>query len=396
MAKIARLVGNVPIRVLFPSGAANSIGAQPIATIRIHSRLALARLLRDPDMNFGEAFMDGAIEVDGDLVALLEAVFRASDERVDAGRRSRHANPPSASRDNVHHHYDIGNEFYRLWLDRELAYTCAFFPTPDASLEDAQVAKFERVSAKLRLSPGEKVVEAGCGWGGLAIHMVRHHGVRVRAWNVSHEQVTYARERAAREHLSHMVEFVEDDYRSIDEPADAFVSVGMLEHVGPADYPAFARVIRRTIGDRGRGLLHFIGRARPLPLNPWIRRRIFPGAYPPTLPEAFAGVLEPARLAVLDVENLRLHYAKTLDHWRRRYIASSEEVARMFDERFRRAWLLYLSGSQAAFQAGSLQLFQVLFAPAASNRIPWSRDDRGSGTGIWDQASGSGREAAES
>jgi len=171
------------------------------------------------------------------------------------------------------------------------------------------------------------------------------------------------------------VAFVEDDYRAIHGSADAFVSVGMLEHVGPADYEALGGVISRVLGaGRGRGLLHFIGRSRPSPLHPWITKRIFPGAYPPTLVEAIGGVLEPENLSVIDVENLRLHYAATLDHWRRRFLASADEVRRMFDEPFERAWRLYLSGSQAAFMAGSLQLFQVVFAPAGKNSIPWTRE----------------------
>jgi cyclopropane-fatty-acyl-phospholipid synthase len=231
------------------------------------------------------------------------------------------------------------------------------------------------VCRKLRLRPGEHVVEAGCGWGALALHMAREHGVTVTACNISHEQIAYARERAAREGMADRVTFVEDDYRSIRQRADAFVSVGMLEHVGPADYPALGAVIRRVLGEgRGRGLLHFIGRSRPNPLNPWITKRIFPGAYPPTLVEAIGGVLEPGNLTVLDVENLRLHYATTLDHWRRKFLAAADDVRRMFGTSFERAWRLYLSGSQAAFMAGSLQLFQVVFAPAGTNAIPWTRE----------------------
>jgi cyclopropane-fatty-acyl-phospholipid synthase len=269
----------------------------------------------------------------------------------------------------------VGNDFYRLWLDGQLVYTCAYFPSPGATLEEAQVAKMDLVCRKLRLRPGEHVVEAGCGWGALAIHMARKYGVTVTAYNLSHEQVTYARERAAREGLADRVAVVEDDYRAIHGSADAFVSVGMLEHVGPADYPVLGAVIRRVLGDgRGRGLLHFIGRSRPNPLNPWITKRIFPGAYPPTLVEAIGGVLEPGNLTVLDVENLRLHYATTLDHWRRRFVAAADEVRRTFGVSFERAWHLYLSGSQAAFLAGSLQLFQVVFAPARSNGIPWTRE----------------------
>jgi cyclopropane-fatty-acyl-phospholipid synthase len=355
------------------------VSGPQIATITINRRVTLVNLLRNPDVEFGEGFVAGDLDVEGDLVALLEAVYRVQ-EAADARRprKASFSHSPGESRSQIHRHYDLGNEFYRLWLDRQLVYTCAYFPSPGATLEDAQVAKMDLVCRKLRLRPGEHVVEAGCGWGALAIHMAREYGVTVTAYNISHEQIAYARERAAREGLRDRVAFVEDDYRAIHGGADAFVSVGMLEHVGPADYGVLGAVIRRVLGDgRGRGLLHFIGRSRPNALNPWITKRIFPGAYPPTLVEAIGGVLEPGNLTVLDVENLRLHYAATLDHWRRRFLAAADDVRRMFGTSFERAWRLYLSGSQAAFLAGSLQLFQVVFAPAGSNGIPWTRETGG-------------------
>jgi cyclopropane-fatty-acyl-phospholipid synthase len=197
--------------------------------------------------------------------------------------------------------------------------------------------------------------------------------VTVRALNVSSEQIAYARERARAERLDGQVEFVEDDYRHASGQFDAFVSVGMLEHVGAADYPALGGVIDRSLAAHGRGLLHFIGRNRPSPLNPWIRKRIFPGAYPPTLAEVFDGVLAPWDFSVTDVENLRLHYAATLEHWRARFDRAEREVAAMFDEPFVRAWRLYLAGSQAAFATGAMQLFQVVFARGGSNAVPWTR-----------------------
>jgi cyclopropane-fatty-acyl-phospholipid synthase len=205
--------------------------------------------------------------------------------------------------------------------------------------------------------------------------MAKTCGVSVRAFNVSTEQIAYARRRASLEGLARQVEFIEDDYRNMRGEFDVFVSVGMLEHVGLTDYPTLGDVIARVLGPEGRGLLHFIGRNRPAPLNPWIRRRIFPGAYPPTLREVFERVLEPHAFSVLDVENLRLHYARTLEHWRRRYEAASDEVRAMFDEPFARAWHLYLAGSQAAFTTGFMQLFQVVFARGSSNAIPWTRPD---------------------
>jgi cyclopropane-fatty-acyl-phospholipid synthase len=254
-----------------------------------------------------------------------------------------------------------------------MVYTCAYFPAPDYSLEAAQLAKMELICRKVGLRKGDRVVEAGCGWGSLALFMARNYGATVRAFNVSGEQISYAREQAARAGLAERVEFLHDDYRNVKGGCDVFVSVGMIEHVGLADFPALGRVIHRSLDANGRGLLHFIGRNQPALLNPWIRKRIFPGAYPPTLGEVLDHVLVPHDFAVLDVENLRLHYAKTLEHWSRRFDGAADHVVRMFDETFARAWRLYLAGSRAAFTTGSMQLFQVVFARGASNQIPWTR-----------------------
>jgi cyclopropane-fatty-acyl-phospholipid synthase len=275
---------------------------------------------------------------------------------------------------NIHHHYDLSNDFYRMWLDEHMLYTCAYFPTPEASLEAAQEAKLEMVCRKLRLRPGETVVEVGCGWGGLAIYMAQRYGVRVKAYNISHEQIRYAREWAEREGVTDSVEFIEDDYRTVKEKFDVFCSVGMLEHVGPDHYHELGRVIYRAIGDSGRGFLHYIGRNRPAPLSVWIRKCIFPGGYTPTIRESME-VLEPQSFSVLDIENLRMHYAKTLEHWLARFEAAFDTVVREKGMEFARMWRLYLAGSVAAFRTGKLQLFQVLFAGKDSRFTPWTRDD---------------------
>jgi cyclopropane-fatty-acyl-phospholipid synthase len=346
----------------------------PIATVVMKNRRALFGWVADAELNFGEAYMFGAVDIRGDLVALLQAIYRALSGGV---RRPwwlwSRPNDVRVARENVHGHYDLGNDFYRLWLDREMVYTCAYFPTPEVALEDAQLAKMDLVCRKLQLRPGERVIEAGCGWGSLALFMARHYGVTVRAFNLSSEQIAYARERAAREGLTGRADFIEDDYRNITGACDAFVSVGMLEHVGLPDFATLGRVIDRSLDGQGRGLLHFIGRNQPAPLTPWIQRRIFPGAYPPTLREVFQHVLEPHDLSVTDVENLRLHYAKTIDHWLGRFEGAADAVGQMFDETFVRAWRLYLAGSQAAFTTGSMQLFQVVFARGTSSAIPWTR-----------------------
>jgi len=293
-----------------------------------------------------------------------------------------HLNPRSRARRNVHHHYDLGNDFYRLWLDERMVYTCAYFEQPGMSLEEAQVAKLEHVCRKLRLRPGERVVEAGCGWGALALHAAEHYDVRVRAYNVSSEQIRFAREEARRRGLENRVEFVEDDYRKARDACDAFVSVGMLEHVGPAHYRSLGKVVDRCLAPDGRGLLHFIGHVYPIQMSPWLNRYIFPGAYIPALSEMLP-VLEPRHFEVQDVENLRRHYARTLEHWLERFEKSSEQVARRYDERFVRMWRIYLSSSIASFHEGTSTLYQVLFTRSGSraqHRLPMSRADLHAGS----------------
>lgn len=378
--KILKAVGRAPIRIVLGDGQAIAPpGVSPVATVVIRDRRTLAELCIDPEIGFGDAYADGRIQVEGDLVRLLEAVdkvwpvdrswySRLSSKTMDLWQ----SNDLHGSRRNIHRHYDLGNDFYKLWLDRQLVYTCAYFPMPDVTLEQAQIAKMDHVCRKVRLQPGETVVEAGCGWGALALHMARHYGVRVKAFNISREQISFARERARHDGLEAQVEFIEDDYRNISGKFDVFMSVGMLEHVGVDRYRDFGEVIYRSIGDRGRGLLHFIGRNQDATFSRWIRKRIFPGAHAPGLQRALE-VLEPRNFSVLDVENLRLHYARTLEHWLDRFEKSKQQITAMYDARFVRAWRLYLAGSVAAFQAGTLQLFQIVFTGSRAEPVWWTR-----------------------
>jgi cyclopropane-fatty-acyl-phospholipid synthase len=380
LKRLSSFLGDPPVEFAVRGGARVRATAASVARVTFASRATLVSILADPWVRIGDAYSDGNVIIDGDLVELLEVVYRASDaaDKPSWLRRAAdlahwpHVNSLAGSRDNIHHHYDIGNDFYALWLGSTMAYTCAYYPTPTATLDEAQTAKMHHVCRKLRLKSGESVVEAGCGWGTLALHMARHYGVRVRAFNISHEQVAYARERAAREGLAGQVEYVEDDYRNISGHYDAFVSVGMLEHVGVKNYPTLGRIARRCLGSNGRGLIHSIGRNHPARMQPWIEKRIFPGAYPPALSE-MSQIFEPSELSVLDVENLRLHYAQTLRHWLALYEAAGERVRAMFDEKFVRMWRLYLAGSVAGFSTGTLQLFQVVFATAENNDVPWTR-----------------------
>jgi cyclopropane-fatty-acyl-phospholipid synthase len=372
-----------PIRVTLWNGEEVFTSAHPpIARARIHDRAALLKLLINPDLHFGEGYGAGKIDIDGDLVGFLETIYRGATgsafltsmgQRLSQLIHRARTNSLTGSRENIHRHYDLGNDFYALWLGDTMAYTCAYFPTAAATLDEAQTAKMQHVCRKLRLRPGESVVEAGCGWGTFAIHMARECGVKVTAFNISHEQVAYARERAKREGLAERVEYVEDDYRNISGKYDAFVSIGMLEHVGKDHYHELGHVVSRSLRANGRGLIHSIGRNRPRPMNAWIERRIFPGAYPPSLKEMM-DIFEPCNFSVLDVENIRLHYSKTLEHWLALFENTKDKIAQMFDENFVRMWRLYLAGSIAAFNVGDLQLFQILFAPPTNNDVPWTRE----------------------
>jgi cyclopropane-fatty-acyl-phospholipid synthase len=378
--KILAAMGLPRIRLALEAGASIAPDEPPVATLLFHDRAALLGTILQPQIGFGDGYAQGRIDVEGDLVAALEAAYHSWPGHRDEGWFATlesycveqfRANTPQRSRSNVHHHYDLKSDFYERWLDRQMVYTCAYFPTPAASLEDAQIAKMDHVCRKLRLQPGETVVEAGCGWGAFALHMARHYGARVKAFNLSHEQIVFARQQARQQGLTGQVEFVEDDYRNIAGRFDVFASIGMLEHVGTKQYTELGRVIHRAVGRAGRGLLHFIGRNSAAPLSPWITKRIFPGAYAPTLGEAMQ-VLEPWDFAVGDVENLRLHYARTLEHWLERFERSASQIALMFDEEFVRTWRLYLAGSLVAFRMGTLQLFQVTFA-GAECQVPWTR-----------------------
>ncbi len=382
MRTMLQKAGNPEIEVvLWDNSVITTSTTSPSVRVYIHHRSTLYKLLIDPSLYFGDGYSRGSIEVEGGLIAFNEAINRCTHfvdtkhfyrDGIRKGLSWLKRNTIDAARSNIHHHYDIGNEFYELWLDQQLAYTCAYFSDPEMSLEAAQIAKMDHVCRKVGLKPGDTVVEAGCGWGALALHMARHYGAKVKAFNISHEQIVYARERAKAEGLSDRVEFVEDDWRNITGSYDSFVSVGMLEHVGLKNYEKLGEVISRCQSPHGRGLVHSIGCNSPRVLDSWTTKRIFPGAHVPSLSEMMQ-IFEPQKFSILDVENIRLHYAITLEHWLDRYEQNIDQVREMFDEDFIRTWRLYLAASVAAFRAGSLQLFQVVFTNGGNNEIPWTR-----------------------
>jgi cyclopropane-fatty-acyl-phospholipid synthase len=377
--RVQGIIEPAAVRLILWDGSSPYLSdREPIGDLIVRNRRTLLGLAATPDLSFGEAYTIRHLDVRGSLRRVIHALTSLSAPTpswlASLAVAMAAPNTLSRARRNACHHYDLGNDFYRPWLDRQLVYTCAYFATNELSLDEAQQAKLDLVCRKLRLRPGDRVVEVGCGWGALALHMARQYGVRVTAFNVSQEQLAYARDRAAREGLAGQVDFIDDDYRNVTGRFDVFVSIGMLEHVGLRQFGALADVLRRSLRrDGGRGLLHFIGRDVPIPLNAWIKRRVFPGAYPPTIAEVTSGVLGPAGMSVLDVENLRPHYARTLAHWADRFSAASEQVRATYGDELQRAWELYLAGTEAAFATGWLQLFQIVFAPRESAPLYWTR-----------------------
>lgn len=381
--KFLKLAGSPPLAIFLWNGERiTAPDVEPRYSVRLHDRRALYDLVTNPNLAFGDLYSSGRLDVDGYLPDVMEDIYHAvmaAEEQMPAWLRAlwKNHSPRStslrAARDNIQHHYDLGNDFYKLWLDtEEMQYTCAYYESLDYSLEEAQVSKLEHVCRKLQLQPGQTVFEAGCGWGGLARYMAREYGVKVRAFNISQEQVAYAREEAKRQGLDDKIEYVLDDYRNISGQCDAFVSVGMLEHVGPKHYKDLADVVRRSLKPEGLALIHTIGRNQPATINAWIERRIFPGAHPPSITE-LTEIAEKGPFSVLDIENLRLHYARTLEDWLGRFEEHRDEVQAMYDEPFVRAWRLYLAGSIAAFRASSLQLFQMVMTHPNNNKAPWNR-----------------------
>jgi cyclopropane-fatty-acyl-phospholipid synthase len=354
----------------------------PIA-VRFTSASAQRGVLLDPELKLGEAYMDGTLAVEqgsiADLLGLLLTQERLGGRNWALPRLVRYLfrrlqqfNLRSRSRSNVAHHYDLDGRLYSLYLDADQQYSCAYFETPDQSLDDAQLAKKRHLAAKLRLPSGARVLDIGCGWGGLALYLAEIAGAQVTGITLSQEQYQRATSRA-QERGRRDVRFELVDYRDVGGRFDRIVSVGMFEHVGVGFYDAFFSKCAKLLAEDGIALLHTIGRCRPPGItNPWIAKYIFPGGYIPALSEVLP-VIERNGLIVTDVEVLQLHYAETLKAWRERFIAHRDEVLRLYDQRFVRMWEFYLASSEMAFRRGDMVVFQIQMTKQ-KGIIPATRD----------------------
>jgi cyclopropane-fatty-acyl-phospholipid synthase len=375
------------LEVAYANGRAETYGdgSGPPVAIRLTTAGAL-RIAVQPELGLGEAYMNGELTFErGELWDLLTIVGRNLHNRPDASRnpmvRIRNAlqrqilqaNNRATARRNVAHHYDLSIDLYRRFLDTDMQYSCAYFARPDMSLEEAQSAKKAHLAAKLALEPGMRVLDIGCGWGGLGLTLARDYGAKVTGITLSAEQLAVANRRAEDSGLSPRLRFDLIDYRDVDGPFDRIVSVGMFEHVGAPNYRAFFERISELLTDDGVALIHSIARIDPPGVtNPFIRKYIFPGGYIPALSQVTAAV-EQAGLWTTDLEVLRLHYAETLRHWRERFTAQRPAIALAYDERFCRMWEFYLALSELSFRAGGDMVCQIQLAKRVDT-LPITRD----------------------
>ena len=392
-AVLNRMIQLGTLTVHYPGGrvAHYGNGEQPQASVMLRSPRAVRRLLLNPSLAAGELYMDGEMEpLGGSLYELLDVLTlnlhdgggHLVDQLLQLGRlfsrRLGQLNLAGRARRNVAHHYDLNGRLYALFLDRDRQYSCAYFRSEQDSLEDAQQAKLRHIAAKLCLQrpegrPPLEVLDIGCGWGGMAMHLAREWGVRVTGITLSEEQLAVARQRAAEVGLADRVRFELMDYRAWTRPVDRVVSVGMFEHVGLNHYGSFFGMLKRVLAPDGVALVHSIGRyAGPSATSPWITKYIFPGGYCPALSEVLPAV-ERSGLWLTDVEILRLHYAETLRHWRRRFAANRDAIAGLYDERFCRMFEFYLAASELAFRNADHMNFQLQLSPSRK-AVPLVRD----------------------
>lgn len=376
------------LRLALPSGERLAFGDMSAPVVaRLTDERALWSLLLDPDLRTGELFTDGRLVMEqGSIYDFLSLILDNDGERnpspiVQAFDRFRTAtqlwrqrNGPDRSRRNVAHHYDLGDDFYALFLDPDWQYSCAYFEEPGQSLADAQRAKKRHIAAKLLLKPHHRVLDIGCGWGGLALYLTQIAGVaEVLGVTLSEEQIARAQQRGEDLGLAERARFALSDYRAVEGRFDRIVSVGMFEHVGLGNYEQFFATCRERLTDDGVMLLHTIGCSdEPSVTNPWITRYIFPGGHLPSLSDIVKTV-ERSGLVVTDIEVLRLHYAQTLRAWRLAFMARRDDAAEMFDERFCRMWEYYLAMSEAAFRHEQVVVFQLQIS-RRQETVPLTRD----------------------
>ena len=360
-------------------------GSGELIKIRTTKDFSEIKLLLNPSLQFGESYMNGSLIMEeGRIHDLLKLLFSNSKIDVDhwimdVSRAVRFilskfnvGNYLSKSKKNVAHHYDLSDQLYDLFLDKDRQYSCAYFNSPNDTLDQAQTNKKELIAKKLLLEKGQNVLDIGCGWGGMASFLSKRSEVNVKGITLSEEQIQYANKRKQTESL-HNVEYKLQDYRKVNETYDRIVSVGMFEHVGTKHYQDFFNKVYDLLNDTGVALIHTIGRlSEPTTNDPWIEKYIFPGGYIPALSETVSKI-EKSGLSMTDIQILKFHYAETLKRWRYNFYDNIDKVKEIYDEKFCRMWDFYLSSSQASFEESTLVVFQLQLSKNKKT-VPDKRD----------------------
>lgn len=355
---------------------------EPSFTIIFNNEKAINSIFTKGSMGFAEEYQEGNIDIDGDFQQLVRLGIHPQFQNLKPSLCTKVSilmnhlasrNTLKGSAKNIAHHYDLGDDFYRLYLDESMTYSCAYFKNQNDTLEDAQRQKYEHICRKLQLKQGETLIDIGCGWGGMLLYAAHRYGIQGVGCTLSANQAEYAKKRVIEEGLEKNITILREDYRNIEGQFDKFVSIGMFEHVGKHHISTFINKTKAVLKQGGIGLLHTIGKERETPFDPWTMKYIFPGGYLPTLDHVIRTMGEKG-LVPIDIENLRLHYAATLDEWAKRFEANVEKIEKMFSQRLVRTWRIYLRGSAAAFRWGDIRLYQILFTNGLNNSLPWTRE----------------------
>ncbi len=383
--RILSQIKGASLTVQYWDGERVTYGPGPVTSvIHLKDEGVCKTLLTNPPLRLGEAYVSGAIDVQGDLQELIRLMFVGGHDTLSLGLAESmklallswcRPNSPKRARGNVAHHYDLGNDFFRLWLGKEMAYSNAYFRRAEDDIDSAQEQKFRHVCAKLRLRPGERLLDIGCGWGGFILHAAKYHAIRGVGITLSKEQKQEAELRIAAHGLGDRLAILLQDYRELAQPNgfDKIVSLGMFEHVGKRNIPEYFRHTARLLRDGGLGVLETLWRRVPTPPDPWICKYIFPGIYAPTLAEITAP-LGRSGLIITDVEDLRVHYALTMEKWAEAYEPNVDKVREMYGEQFTRLWRLFLASSAASFRSGDLCVAQIQFTKGLNDEMPLTRE----------------------